>query len=93
MLNPRAVALQGIGFPAALVAVQGFAKITQIQDGVGPDDVFVRIPREGRIARQESEWETFVPADVLAQQRLDEDEILLVMIARAVTSGTFNQWH
>lgn len=27
MLNPRAVALQGIGFAAAVVAVQGFAPV------------------------------------------------------------------
>lgn len=31
MLNPRAVALQGIGFAAAVVAVQGF---TPVQDYV-----------------------------------------------------------
>jgi hypothetical protein len=60
-------------------------------DGVGPDDFIFN--RDSRIARRDSEWETFVPADVLALRRLAEDEILLVMIARAVTSGALNQWH
>lgn len=86
---------QGIlwrGNPGALLMWPRKPVLQQL-DAVGPDDIFVRIPREGRIARQESEWETFVPADVRAQQRLDEDEILLVMIARAVTSGALNQWH
>lgn len=90
-LNARAVALQGIGFAAALVAVQGFAPVLE-QDGVGSDDVIFR-RADSRIARQESQWDTFVPGDVLAQRRLAEDEILLTLIARAVTSGVLDQWH
>lgn len=56
--------------------------------GVGADEVI-----HSRIARQESQWDTFVPGDVLAQRRLAEDEILLTLIARAVTSGVLDQWH
>lgn len=87
-LDPRAIAVQGVGFGPRLTALQGFYEVV-VEDVLAP----MGVGSDARIARRRSESDTFVPADVLAQQRLDEDEILLVMIARAVTSGTLNQWH
>ncbi len=88
MLDPRAIALQGIGFGPRLMAVQGFYEVVD-QDILAP----MGTGADARIAARKSQSDTFVPADVLAMRRFDEDEILLVAIARAVTSGALNQWH
>jgi len=87
-LDPRAIAVQGIGFGPRLTAVQGFYEVVA-EDVLSP----MGVGADARIAARKPESNTFVPADVLAMRRLDEDEILLVMIARAVTSGALNQWH
>lgn len=89
-LDPRAIAVQGIGFGPRLTALQGFYEVVA-EDVLAP--MGVGADARSRIARRDPESDTFVPADVLALQRLAEDEILLVMIARAVTSGVLNQWH
>ncbi len=86
------------GAGAVLGGITGVAETGQAQGIVarGFYDEFLEpigVGTDARIARHRSELDTFVPADVLAMRRLDEDEILLVMIARAVTSGALNQWH
>jgi hypothetical protein len=86
------------GAGTVLGGITGFAETGQAQGIVarGFYDEFLEpigVGADARIARRRSESDTFVPADVLAMRRLDEDEILLVMIARAVTSGALNQWH
>jgi hypothetical protein len=48
---------------------------------------------EGRIARRAPQSDTFVPADEHLLRLMGEDEILLTLIAQAVTTGTLNQWH
>ena len=91
-------ATDGQGFVP--VPITGTADTGQGQTAQGRaevvDDDFIMpmgVGADARIAARKSESDTFVPADVLAMRRFDEDEILLVMIARAVTSGALNQWH
>ena len=69
MLNPRAIALQGIGFGALLVAVQGFAPAQQT--AVVPE------PPKYYAASIDS-------VQALRRQQLEEDEVILAVIQQFV---------
>lgn len=76
ILDPRAVALQGIGFGAFPAALQGFYELEQEVAGVGPDERRIApAQRQSNIARL-----------------MAEDEILLAVLVRAVTTGALDQW-
>lgn len=84
-LDTRAVALQGIGFGPRLVALQGYSEV-ELEDvaGVGSD--------QRRIVGSKSQSRTLDAIDVLMAHRYAEDEILLALVAQAVTTGALDQW-
>jgi hypothetical protein len=77
MLDPRAVALQGIGFTPPFVALQGF---------VIAEEVAARRPR-----RHSVRFEPYRPTEQvsLAQLRAD-DELVTDLLIALVTKGFFN---
>lgn len=75
MLNPRAVALQGIGFTAALVAVQGFALV---------------VTPTGRRPRSNARFTPYREEPTVSLQMLrEEDSLVTDLIVALVTKGFF----
>lgn len=53
-MNPRAIALQGVGFAALLVAVQGFAPVVELVESSSNGGGMIRArekPADSRILR------------------------------------------
>ena len=77
MLNPRAVAVQGIGFAPAFVALQGF---------VVPEVVSARRPK-----RHGVRFEPYRPTEQISLAQLHaEDELVTDLLIALVTKGFFN---
>ena len=77
MFSARAIALSGIGFAAALVAVQGLGPVDQ--QIINPPAITSTAPVYGGGSTKQADQEI----DLVAQE---DDEILAVIMA-AVTSG------
>ena len=85
ILDPRAIALQGVGYAPMAVALQGYVEIELEEvSGVGSD--------RRRIVGSKSQSRTLDAIDVLMAHRYAEDEILLALVAQAVTTGALDQW-
>lgn len=80
-LNPRAVAVQGIGFSPLLVALQGLL----------PSD---EPPQPVVIGPGGHPWHRhLVPGDLLVAQRqqlIEEDELMLLILANCAAAGLLN---
>lgn len=77
MLDPRAIALQGIGFTPFLVAVQGFG------------DTLVAAARRPR--RHGVKFEPYRPQEVIQLAQLQhEDELATDFLLALVVKGFFN---
>lgn len=74
-MTPRSIALQGIGYGALVVALQGFGPT----EPVIPPNVVVG-PRGEPQARE-------LPINLSLARRLDEDELMLAIIVAAVECG------
>ena len=76
MLNPRSIALQGLGFSPVLVALQGF----------GLQDISVAGARRPKRHSVKAE---FYRAELAAQMR-QEDELATDLIVALLTKGFFD---
>jgi hypothetical protein len=92
MLDPRAVALQGIGFSPLLVAVQGFAEAAA---AVSYADANARAYGKRRTAgygREYGDAEEMRRSIALLRQIEEEDEIVLALVMSAVPLLGADQW-
>lgn len=79
MLDPRAVALQGIGFTSPFVALQGF---------VVPEEISVSTRRPRRHGVR---FEPYRPAEQITLAQLHaEDETVTDLLIALVTKGFFD---
>lgn len=92
MLDARAVALQGIGFGALPMAVQGFAEVSTAYYGGGGGAAGVdsyRTPHaKHRVNDPGLDHEELIRAEIIR-----EDEEILTVIMSAVTSGALKWVH
>lgn len=90
MLDPRAVALQGIGYSQLLVAVQGFADAV-----VGVDWVTENARSYGK--KRTRDYTPVQPEEridwALQMQIAEEDEIVLAVVMSAVPLLGVSSWH
>lgn len=92
MLDPRAVALQGIGYSSLLVAVQGFAEAAVV---VSYADANARAYGKRRTAgygRSYDDADEMRRQIALLRQIEEEDEIVLALVMAAVPLIGENTW-
>jgi len=75
MLSPRAIALQGIGFGALLVAVQGFGSVSS-PPAPPPTEITTPAPQYYSASLDAMQ--------ALRRQQLEEDEVILAIIQQFV---------
>ena len=74
-MNPLAIALQGIGFGALLVAVQGFGSVSS-PPGPPPTETATQAPQYYSASLDAMQ--------ALRRQQLEEDEVILAIIQQFV---------
>lgn len=83
MLDPRAIALQGVGFGAAPMALLGIAQI----------DSSIIVGGGGGSAKRKFPGATFDDEERIRAEIIREDEEILAVLMSAVTSGALEWLH
>ena len=99
MINPRALALQGIGFSPAAVATQGFLAAEAVAPFVPPDLAFINANaraygkrRTAGYGREYGDADEMRRQISLLRQIEDEDEIVLALVMAAVPLMGEDTW-
>lgn len=91
MLDPRSIALQGIGYAPLLVAVQGFAESAAIADWA-TENARSYAKRRTPYGREYADADEMRRQIALMRQIEHEDEIVLALVTAAVPLIGETKW-